>query len=234
MTQNNGFIDLDADGKSIRFKALIHASMVMELNKTVIYVDPWGNTEMYNNLKKADFILLTDVHPDHYSKEHIEMLLTNDVKIIAPQAVYDLMPEYLRKNTRVMSNGEKIDLASKIMLEAVPMYNLPESDKAPHVKGRGNGYLLNVDGYRIYISGDTEDIPEMRSLEDIDLAFVCMNLPYTMSVENAIAGVKAFKPKMVCPYHYRNKDESLSDVENFSVQVEEDGITCILLDWYPD
>ena len=124
MSQNNDFIDLDAQGNSIRFKPIIHASMVLEINHKVLYVDPWGDMEAYNSMQKADYILITDIHPDHYSKDHIESLFTNDVKIIAPQAVYDMMPQYLRQNTTVLANGGSMDLEKNMMIEAIPMYNL--------------------------------------------------------------------------------------------------------------
>ena len=115
------------------------------------------------------------------------------------------------------------------------MYNLREEALKFHEKGRGNGYILNIGGKRIYISGDTEDIPEMRSLNDIDIAFVCMNLPWTMSVENAASAVLDFKPEVVYPYHYRGTN-GLSDIQNFKEIVEESSteIDVRLLNWYPN
>jgi L-ascorbate metabolism protein UlaG (beta-lactamase superfamily) len=114
------------------------------------------------------------------------------------------------------------------------MYNLPGESESFHVKGRGNGYVLEINGFRIYISGDTDNTPEMRNLKDIDIAFVCMNQPYTMTVENAAEGVKAFKPALVYPYHYRNGDESLSDVQMFTDLVGEAGIKSVQLNWYKE
>lgn len=113
------------------------------------------------------------------------------------------------------------------------MYNLREEALKFHEKGRGNGYLLTINDERIYISGDTEDIPEMRNLTNIDKAFVCMNLPYTMPVESAADAVLDFKPKTVYPYHYRGT-EGLSDVNHFKniVNEKESSINVILLDWY--
>jgi L-ascorbate metabolism protein UlaG (beta-lactamase superfamily) len=118
---------------------------------------------------------------------------------------------------------------------AIPMYNLPESDDAKHVKGRGNGYLLNLAGKSIYISGDTADIPEMRNLNDIDIAFVCMNLPYTMDINQAASAVLDFKPKIVYPYHYRGRPE-ISDTEAFGklVNAENKDIEVRLRNWYPE
>src|SRR5699024_3116838 len=116
-------------------------------------------------------------------------------------------------------------------IHAIPMYNLPQSPDAYHPKGRGNGYVLTIGGKRIYIAGDTEDTPEMRSLKNIDVAFIPMNLPYTMSVEQAAEGVLAFKPKIVYPYHYKG-----SNIKKFKRLVNEKDadIEVRLRDWYPD
>jgi len=113
------------------------------------------------------------------------------------------------------------------------MYNLREEALKFHPKGRGNGYVLNIQGQRIYISGDTEDIPEMRALKDIDKAFICMNLPYTMPVDRAADAVIEFKPKQVYPYHYRGQG-GLSDVNKFKAVVNEgdSSIEVVQLDWY--
>jgi L-ascorbate metabolism protein UlaG (beta-lactamase superfamily) len=115
------------------------------------------------------------------------------------------------------------------------MYNLREEAKQFHEKGRGNGYVLNMGEKRVYFSGDTEDIPEMRNLENIDIAFVCMNLPYTMPVEAAADGVLAFAPDQVYPYHYRGKPD-VSDVSKFKELVNEgnEDIEVVQLDWYPE
>lgn len=121
--------------------------------------------------------------------------------IVAPQAVFDKLTN---NETKTVMN---------ISITGVPMYNLREKVTF-HEKGRGNGYIIKLGNKNVYFSGDTEDIKEMRALKNIDIAFVCMNLPYTMPVENAADGVLAFKPKKVYPYHYRNKDKTLSDVSN--------------------
>ena len=110
------------------------------------------------------------------------------------------------------------------------MYNLPESPDAYHTKGRGNGYVLTIGGKNIYISGDTEDIPEMRALKNIDIAFVCMNLPYTMPPDQAAGGVLAFKPKIVYPYHYRGQDVNI--FKNL-VNAGDKNIEVRLRNWYP-
>ena len=114
------------------------------------------------------------------------------------------------------------------------MYNLPEDSESRHTKGRGNGYVLNMGGKNVYFSGDTEDIPEMRALKNIDVAFVCMNLPYTMDIDQASSAVLDFKPKIMYPYHYRGQG-GLADVDAFQKKVTDanDKIDVRLRNWYP-
>src|SRR5690606_35682669 len=146
--------------------------------------------------------------------------------------VAEKAPESLKSNFNVLSNGEQSSLKN-VQIEGIPMYNLREEALKFHEKGRGNGYVLTLGGKRVYISGDTEDIPEMRQLKNIDIAFVCMNLPYTMTVESAASAVLDFKPKKVYPYHYRGT-EGLSDVETFKTLVNQGdkSIEVVQLDWY--
>ena len=152
--------------------------------------------------------------------------------IVAPAAVADELPQVDRSRVEVLGNGQALDWEG-ITIEAVPMYNLTADRLQFHPKGRGNGYLLTLGGKRVYISGDTEDIPEMRQLENIDAAFVCMNLPYTMDVEAAADAVLEFKPKIVYPYHYRGKG-GMSDLKQFSsiVGAGDGDIEVRLLKWY--
>jgi L-ascorbate metabolism protein UlaG (beta-lactamase superfamily) len=147
--------------------------------------------------------------------------------------VAEKLPDALRDRAVVLANGGKADVAG-ISIEAVPMYNLTPERLRFHAKGRGNGYVLNMGGKRVYNSGDTEDIPEMRQLQNIDVAFVCMNLPYTMDVEQAASAVREFQPKVVYPFHYRGAGGKKSDVERFKRLAEEGGnIEVRLLEWYP-
>jgi L-ascorbate metabolism protein UlaG (beta-lactamase superfamily) len=153
--------------------------------------------------------------------------------IVAPIVMADMLPSTIAGTFYVMKNGQKTNKPGFFM-EAVPMYNLPEKADSYHVKGRGNGYVVELGGKRVYISGDTSNTPEMRNLKNIDIAFVSMNLPYTMSVESATSGVLAFKPKQVYPYHYRGTS-GLSDINKFKELVNkgDQNINVILLDWYP-
>jgi L-ascorbate metabolism protein UlaG (beta-lactamase superfamily) len=163
----------------------------------------------------------------------LEALDLSQATVLAPKAVVDKLTDNLNiKSTVILNNGDSV-IINGYSIEAIPMYNLREDALKFHSKGRGNGYVLNINGERIYISGDTEDIPEMRALKNIDKAFVCMNLPYTMTVENAVSAVLEFKPKEVYPYHYRGTN-GFSDVNEFKRLVNQDDkdIKVVLLNWY--
>lgn len=210
-----------------------HATAVLDWNGTVIYVDPVGGKEAFAHVGEPDLILITDIHGDHFSLETLRGLNTQKAKIIVPQAVADKIPAAFTPQLDILNNGEAKERFG-INIEAVPMYNLREEAKDFHVKGRGNGYVLSKNSERIYFSGDTEDIPEMRALQNIDKAFVCMNLPYTMTVESAADAVLDFKPKQVYPYHYRGRPE-VGDVAKFKALVNDKNpaIEVVQLDWYP-
>ena len=211
-----------------------HATMIINWDGTTIYVDPVGGAGSFAKYAKPDLILVTDIHGDHMSAETLSGLDTSAARIVVPQAVADKLPESLSDKLLILDNGKSSDL-SDFMVEAVPMYNLrPEALKF-HEKGRGNGYVIEHKGERVYISGDTEDIPEMRALKNIDHAFVCMNLPYTMTVDSAADAVIEFAPKKVYPYHFRGGD-GMSDVDKFKRIVAETNpaINVVQLDWYPN
>ncbi len=235
-----GVEEIPADLNSGRDSTLIsidpisHASLVITWGEAVFYIDPTGGAQAFIAKGKPGFILITDIHGDHTDPETLKALNLGDTKIIVPQAVKELLPKEIHSQLLVLNNGETTDF-NGFKIEAIPMYNLPEAPDAFHPKGRGNGYLLEKDGERLYIAGDTEDIDEMRNLKNIDIALVPMNLPYTMTVEQAASAVLAFSPKMVVPYHYRGKD-GFSDVEKFKelVNKENKDIEVKLMDWYPN
>jgi L-ascorbate metabolism protein UlaG (beta-lactamase superfamily) len=154
-------------------------------------------------LPQADLILITDLHPDHMDRAMIDKLKKAGTIVLAPAAVQKTITE-----AQIIANGDKKTVAG-IEIEAVPMYNMvrgPAAGQFYHDKGRGNGYILNLGGKRIYISGDTECTPEMKALKDIDVAFLCMNLPYTMPPSEAAECAKEFRPKIIYPYHFRGSD----------------------------
>ena len=211
-----------------------HATAVIEWNGSTIYIDPVGGKSAFEGQKSPNIIFITDIHGDHFNPETLNELNLEGVQIIAPDAVKLQMEENLSSKTITIKNGETKEMAG-FSVKAIPMYNLREEAKDFHVKGRGNGYVFTFGDERIYFSGDTEDIPEMRALENIDKAFICMNLPYTMTVESAADAVLEFKPKQVYPYHFRGRPE-VSDIEKFKTLVNEGDsyIKVIQLDWYPN
>jgi len=210
-----------------------HATMVLNWDGKTIYVDPTGGAAAFSGMGKPDMILLTDIHGDHMSTETLDALDTEGAVFVVPQAVADQLPEKYKGQAKVMGNGESITELG-IPIKAVPMYNLPESADAKHVKGRGNGYILNLGNKNIYISGDTEGVPEVRGLKNIDVAFLSMNLPYTMDIEQAASTTLDFKPKIIYPYHFRGQG-GLADVEAFKKLVNDKNknIEVRLRDWYP-
>lgn len=204
-----------------------HATLALSWNGKTILVDPVGGKSRFGNLQTPGLILLTDIHGDHFNKDTLTALAGATTRIVAPAAVAEQLPAALRDRTTTLTNGARAELIG-ITIEAFPAYNLTPDRQKFHTKGRGNGYVLTLGGKRVYVSGDTEDIPEMLALKDIDVAFVCMNLPYTMDVEQAARAVRTFKPKIVYPYHSRG-----SDLNRFKALVGTDlGIEVRLRDWY--
>lgn len=213
---------------------ILHGTLVLEFNEKIIYVDPYGGAEAFEGIAKPDLILITDIHGDHLNEKTLDAIDTKGVKIVAPQAVADQITDKYKSQMIVLSNGENSKQLG-IAIQAIPMYNLPESADAKHVKGRGNGYLLEMGKKKVYISGDTAGIEEMRNLQHVDIAFVCMNLPYTMDVKEAASAVLDFKPGIVYPYHYRGNPD-MSDTEVFRSLVNEGNadIEVRLRNWYPE
>jgi len=217
---------------ALTIRPIQHASLILTVNAVTIYADPSG-VDHFKGMAAPTIILVTDIHGDHFDLKTIEAVKTASTILIVPQVVADKLPAADKDHVVILKNGDKTT-QSGISIGAIPMYNLPESPTAMHTKGRGNGYVLSIGSKNIYISGDTQGIPEMRSLKDIDVAFVCMNLPYTMDVKEAADAVLAFKPKIVYPYHYRGQN-GLSDVNAFKSLVEEGNknIEVRLRNWYP-
>ena len=212
----------DTAAGTVTITPIQHASLMIEAGGKVIYIDPAMGD--YDGRPQADLVLLTDVHGDHMAPATLDKVKKPGTVILAPEAVAETVT-----GARAIRNGETQEFAGW-KIEAVPMYNLkrgPAPGKLFHDKGRGNGYVLTYGGKRFYISGDTENIPEMRALKNIDVAFVCMNLPYTMPPEEAAEAVKAFKPKVVYPYHYRG-----SDLKAFEKALAGTGIEVRIRDWY--
>lgn len=220
----------DTDAGPITVHPVDHASIVLETPAGVIYVDPVGEPAQYSDFPAADLILITHEHGDHYNADTLAALAGDDVQIITNPAVFDMLPEALAAKASKVANGENAEF-NGLPINAIPAYNITEERKNFHPEGRDNGYILGFDGFRVYISGDTEDTPEMRELTDISLAFVCMNLPFTMDSNAAASAVSEFKPTYVYPYHFRGRDGGTQDPEEFAKRVGTD-VEVKFGDWY--
>jgi L-ascorbate metabolism protein UlaG (beta-lactamase superfamily) len=215
-----------ADGE-VTFHPVSHASFVMTWKDKVIYCDPVGGAALFQGLPRADVVLVTHSHTDHYEASTISTVKNSNAVILAPPAVVQSLPTPLKPSAVALTNGAQTNLL-EFSVQAVPAYNLTSTW---HTKGAGNGYILTLGGKRVYVSGDTEDTPEMRALENIDVAFVCMNLPYTLSVDKAVSVVRQFQPKVVYVYHYRGY--SNNDLNRFKQLVGTDRpIEVRLRSWY--
>ena len=212
-------------GKKVTITCIKHASMQINYNGVEIQVDPvgmWLKPETdYATFPKANIILITHEHKDHFDREAIHALRTPATTIYVNQAVYGHF-----KNGLVMQNGDVKHYADDITVEAVPAYNTTPGREEFHPKGRDNGYVLTLDGLRIYIAGDTEDIPEMANLKDIDIAFLPCNQPYTMTPEQLVNAAKIIKPKVLFPYHYNT-----TPVHKISMQLAGSGIDVRIRDY---
>jgi len=179
---------------------LNHSSILLKINEKVIYIDPYERTTKFSELPKADLILITHEHPDHFDKKTLDKIATDKTSIITTATVVAAgLPQ-----AKVMSNGDT-QTWNNIEIKAVPAYNLLH--KRPdgnfyHPKGIGNGYILSFKTFRLYIAGDTENIPEMATFGKIDIAFLPKNLPYTMTDEQFVEAAKTVHPKVLYPYHY--------------------------------
>jgi len=188
------------------FIAIEHASFVIRAGGVTIFVDPVGNLQQYDGLGSPDIILYTHEHGDHLNIQLLKALKNEKTKVIGTPTVIEKTGFGIK-----IKNNEKLKIG-KLKIESIPAYNTSPDRLKYHPKGIGNGYILTIVGKRIYISGDTEDTRDMRALKKIDYAFVCMNLPYTMGVEQAASAILDIKPTNVFPYHFRNQDKTYSDI----------------------
>jgi L-ascorbate metabolism protein UlaG (beta-lactamase superfamily) len=214
---------LTATGGDITIVPINHATLQLRHAAHVIDVDPVAQAN-FAGLPAPDIILVTDIHGDHLDPATIAKLKTPATMVVAPAAAAAKLD-----GAMVMANGERKDVKG-VSIEAVAMYNLtrgPSAGSLYHEKGRGNGYILSLGGRRIYIAGDTECTPELKALTAIDVAFVPMNLPYTMTPSEAAECVKAFKPRIVYPYHYRGQN-----LDEFAAALKGTGVEVRIRDWY--
>lgn len=194
-------------GKTLKFHALAHSSIRIEYEGQEIQIDPvmkMGNKTIdYAAMPKADYLFVTHEHGDHFDKEAIKILSDAETQLIMNGRCVEMYGA-----GKAMKNGEKVELAKDFTVEAVPAYNITEGRTQFHPQGRDNGYILTIDGMRIYIAGDTEDIPEMECIKNIDIAFLPCNQPYTMKTEQVVKVAKTIQPKVLFPYHYGQTDVS--------------------------
>lgn len=241
---------IPAEKGDIVVRVVNHASFVLQYADKAIYVDPVGGAKAYRGLPKPTLVVITHAHFDHLDAATLDDLLPaggqgsqgsqgsqggkGDVPLVTTkEAAGKLEGAVAGAKVIVLANGEKTEAAG-VAIEAVPAYNTSPDRRKFHPKGRDNGYVLRLGGKAIYVAGDTEDTPEMRAMAGIDAAFLPMNKPYTMTIAQAADAVRQFRPKRVYPYHFRNSDKSMADLEAFRRAVGDDaGVNVRLLNWYP-
>ena len=183
-----------------------HGTLMFTFGGKVIHIDPVTREADYTKLPKADLILVTHEHGDHLDRKAIEQIQTDKTKLVYTKTCASKLGGGI-----VMKNGD-VKTVEGFIIEAVPAYNIVhkrDSGEPFHPKGIGNGYIITFGDKRVYVAADTENIPEMKKLEGIDVAFLPMNLPYTMTPEMVADAVIAFKPKILYPYHYGDTDTSI-------------------------
>ena len=189
------------NGKTVKITCIKHASIEINYDGCEIQIDPVGTNILpmidYAQFPKANIILITHEHKDHFEREAIACIRTPATTCYSNNAVYNMF-----RNSIPLANGDSITYRDDITIKAVPAYNYTEGHEMFHPKGRDNGYILSLDGLRIYIAGDTEDIPEMADIKDIDIAFLPCNQPYTMTIDQLVKAAKTISPKVLFPYHY--------------------------------
>lgn len=216
-------LEFETSAGSLVIRPVGHGSLYFSFNGLTIHVDPWSSVADYSTLPKADQIWITHEHPDHLDRTAIDAVRTDATVIAADRASAGRLSDL---NVIALANGETIELDG-IVLEAVPAYNLVR-ERAPgqkyHPKGMYNGYVANFGDFRVYIAGDTECIPEMKELGPIDVAFIPINLPFTMPPEEAVGCIKVISPKVVVPYHQGNSDPNV-----VAAALEGSGIEAVVL-----
>lgn len=180
-----------------------HGTLMMEFSGKVIHIDPYSRVADYSLLPKADLILITHHHGDHLDTEAVAKILKANTEIVITELCLPKLPQ-----GKVMKNGGS-GVFKGIQIGVIPAYNI-QHERSPgnpfHVPGEGNGYILHTGGLKVYVAGDSENTPEMKSLRDIDIAFLAMNLPYTMTPEMVADAALVFRPKVLFPYHFGDTD----------------------------
>ena len=210
-------------GHKLEIAYISHGSLAMRYDdKTVIYIDPASEIADYNKAPGADYVIVTHGHSDHFDMKAFNAVAKKSTQVICTKEVAEIIGTQCSK-VAVLKNGEgtcNIDFC----LEAVPAHNHPQNAKF-HPAGRDNGYVLDFDGFKVYVAGDTEDIEELKTLkkENIDVAFLPVNQPYTMTVEQAVNAAKMVSPKIFIPYHYGGTDKT-TDIDRLARLLKDSGI----------
>lgn len=215
---------LSTSGGDVTIQPVDHASLVLMSGDKVIYVDPVGGAERYADLPSPTGILITHGHGDHFDVPTLEAI-AGDAPLLTNQDVFDKLPESLKGQATAIANGESGEIDS-IPVRAIPAHNTTEDRMKYHPVGVGNGYILTFGDKQVYIAGDTEPTPDMLGLSDIAVAFLPMNLPYTMTPDQALEAINTFKPAVIYPYHYGESD--LSVLEGNVAE----GVELRLRNWY--
>jgi len=205
----------------LKITSIGHGTLMFTFGGKVIHVDPFSRVADYAKLPKADMIVLTHEHRDHLDLKALNSVRTEKTVVVLTETCAGQVEGGI-----VMNDGD-VTSAQGVKIEAVPAYNIVhkrDNGEPFHPKGRGNGYVITFGDTRVYVAGDTENIPEMKALEGIDIAFLPMNVPYTMTPEMVADAAKAFKPEILYPYHYGNTDPSrlvelMKDTKDIEVRV---------------
>ncbi len=211
---------ISTSGGDLKITFIGHGPLMFDYNGKVIHVDPWSKLADYSKLPKADLILITHEHQDHLDMDALGKITTDKTEVVLTETCAQKV-----KNGTVMRNGD-VKTISGLKIEAVPAYNLVhkrESGQPSHPKGIGNGYVITFGDKKVYVAGDTENIPEMKNLTNIAVAFLPMNLPCTMTPEMVADAARSFKPKILYPYHTGETDlsklkEILKDSEGIELR----------------
>jgi L-ascorbate metabolism protein UlaG (beta-lactamase superfamily) len=214
------------DDGDITVHPVEHASLVLGFGGEAIYVDPVGGAALYEGLPTPTAILITHGHGDHFDIPTLEAI-AGTAPILTSQEVFDRLPEALKTNASAIANGEDVSLNGMIV-RAVPAHNVTADRMRYHPVGVGNGYVITLGKKLVYVAGDTEPTDQMLGLRDIEIAFLPMNLPYTMSPDQAVEALNVFKPRIAYPYHYGGSDLSVLE-KRLGPDTE-----LRLLEWYPN
>ena len=221
--------------EDINVQPISHASAIINWKETIIFADPVGDASMYIENGMPDIVFITHRHGDHFDSDNLPAMLSQSTTLIAPQDVINQLPQEINAKIIALAPGETTTI-NPLTLEAIAAYNTREEAQNYHPQSRRDiGVVIDDGTTRVYFSGDTEGTPEMFALKNIDVAFLSMNLPYTMSIDAAAEAVLEFKPAVVYPYHFRTP-EGFSDIEKFKTIVESknNNIEVIIADWYKE